>query len=327
VHDVECVTYDTKMPDANFHGHEICFASYSDFPIFRNFTGLVIIDVTDKSNPYEISRGTWDYGRYSHQGSLTEDGRYFIIGDEVDESDHMMLTRTFIFDVIDLKNPVWTTTIQPGMGATGHNMYVHGSLLYQSNYGDGLRILEPNDTPNGPVYEEIGHFDVYPERDGYGYFGTWSNYLFRESGMVAVTGTFEGLFILKPHPELLPTQRINYCTPYPCQNGGSCINELDTYRCICNPQYIGFNCSCKWSIEKCQCVNSTCPPDFRCQSRLKDDDICIKIVPTPAPINSPNSPTNGTISYGCRKYASIFSEGSIFLFLSIAMLLSMLSII
>eukprot|EP00463_Aulacantha_scolymantha_P003306 TRINITY_DN4154_c1_g1_i1.p1 TRINITY_DN4154_c1_g1~~TRINITY_DN4154_c1_g1_i1.p1 ORF type:complete len:149 (+),score=14.24 TRINITY_DN4154_c1_g1_i1:120-566(+) len=120
------------------------------------YKGLVIVDVTNKSNPVELGRVSWPKAAYSHQGSLTQHAHYFLMGDEVDESEFMMPTRSFLIDISNLKQPKMVHIVK-GFGATGHNMYNHGSLIYQSNYRDGLRILKYNES-SAPFasFKEIG---------------------------------------------------------------------------------------------------------------------------------------------------------------------------
>ena len=65
-----------------------------------------------------------------------------------------------------------------------------GDRMYQSNYDAGFRVLDISD-PERPV--EIGYFDTSPYQGG----ASWSNYPYFESGIIAVTGTGDGLFILK----------------------------------------------------------------------------------------------------------------------------------
>ena len=36
---------------------------------------------------------------------------------------------------------------------------------------------------------------------------------------------------------------IDDCSPNPCQNGGSCIDEVDSYKCECVEGYFGENCN------------------------------------------------------------------------------------
>lgn len=34
----------------------------------------------------------------------------------------------------------------------------------------------------------------------------------------------------------------SYCASSPCQQGGICIDNLNTYVCLCGPGYSGMNC-------------------------------------------------------------------------------------
>jgi len=45
---------------------------------------------------------------------------------------------------------------------------------------------------------EIAHFDTFPANDGISFSGTWSNYPYFPSGVIAVTDKNEGLYILQP---------------------------------------------------------------------------------------------------------------------------------
>ena len=74
-HDVQCVIY--RGPDATYHGREICVAPSE--------TAINIVDVTDKSNTVSVAVMNYPLTAYSHQGWFTEDYRYFIANDELDE--------------------------------------------------------------------------------------------------------------------------------------------------------------------------------------------------------------------------------------------------
>jgi choice-of-anchor B domain-containing protein len=73
--------------------------------IGSNEDKVVIADVSDKSNPVTISNIDYSNISYTHQGWFTEDLRYFIVGDELDEQFIGTNTRTLIFDFNDLDNP------------------------------------------------------------------------------------------------------------------------------------------------------------------------------------------------------------------------------
>ena len=78
-----------KGPDTKYKGKEI-FLGSNDYEIH-------IVDVTDKANPRSISTVKYGQLAYVHQGWLSEDHRYFFVGDELDERDHGIKTRTLGF--------------------------------------------------------------------------------------------------------------------------------------------------------------------------------------------------------------------------------------
>ena len=188
-HDAQCVIY--KGPDQKYQSREICFN--------MNETALSIADVTDKAHPIAVSRATYPNVGYAHQGWLTEDQRYLYQDDELDELENLVDgTRTLIWDVSDLANPVLAGQYISKNRATDHNLFIVGNTMYQSNYVSGLRVVDITDRLH-PV--QVGFFDTHPVGpDDPGFAGTWGNYPFFKSGVVAVTSMGEGLFILKKHP-------------------------------------------------------------------------------------------------------------------------------
>ena len=185
-HDAQCVVY--RGPDEDYQGREICFGS--------NETALSIADVTDRENPVVIARGEYPNVAYAHQGWLTEDHRYFFMGDEGDEVEGTVeRTRTLIWDVADLDDPLLLKEHFAETGTIDHNQYIRGNRLYQANLMSGLRVLDITDVEN-PV--EIGYFDTVPDDTGLPAFGgAWSNFPFFESGIVVVSSWGEGLFVVR----------------------------------------------------------------------------------------------------------------------------------
>ena len=180
-HDAQCVVY--HGPDSEHVGKEICLGS--------NETALSISDMTDKSAPLALSSASYPNVAYAHQGWLTEDHRYFYMNDEGDEPGGLVEgTRTLVWDVQDLDDPILVYEYIAETSATDHNLYIVGDRMYQSNYDAGFRVLDISQ-PERPV--EIGYFDTSPYQGG----ASWSNYPYFESGLIAVTGTGDGLFILK----------------------------------------------------------------------------------------------------------------------------------
>ena len=186
-HDAQCVTY--QGPDVAFQGREICFNCNEDT--------LTLADVTDKNNPVQLSRNGYSGVGYTHQGWLTEDHRYFLLDDELDEINNGHNTRTHIWDVTSLSAPVLIGTFESDMAASDHNLYTHQGFAYQANYRAGLRILNLDNISNG-ILSEVAWFDTRPESNSAGTSGAWSVYPFFESGNVVVSDTSGGLFVLRP---------------------------------------------------------------------------------------------------------------------------------
>lgn len=187
-HDAQCVLY--HGPDADYQGREIC--------VGFNETFITIADVTDKANPIAVSKADYPDVGYVHQGWLSEDHKYLFQNDELDEiKGDILNTRTLVWDVMDLDDPVLFAEYAAPGEAIDHNIYVKGNFLYQSNYVDGLRILDISD-PGNPV--EVAYFDTIDEDplNPRVFNGSWSNYPFFESGVIAVTSRAEGLFLLQP---------------------------------------------------------------------------------------------------------------------------------
>jgi choice-of-anchor B domain-containing protein len=188
-HDAQCVTY--RGPDRDYQGREICIGS--------NETHLSIADVTDKASPKAVSRASYPNVGYTHQGWFTDDQRYFLVDDEGDEvSGTVPRTRTLVWDLTDLDDPILVKEFLGTTPASDHNLYVKGNLVFQSNYTAGLRILDITD-PLNPV--EVGFLDVMPDGNNEaGFNGSWSNYPYFKSGTIVVTGIEQGLFIVRKAP-------------------------------------------------------------------------------------------------------------------------------
>ena len=186
IHDAQCVIY--QGPDADYQGREICFSA--------NETALAIADLTDKTNPRALSRASYPNVSYSHQGWLTEDHKYFYMNDETDEFNGLVdHTRTLLWDVQDLEDPLLIKEIFLDSEAIDHNLYIRGNFMYQANYLSGLRILDITDIENP---SEIGFFDTVPYgADEPSFGGAWSSYPFFKSGIIAVTSKAEGVFLVK----------------------------------------------------------------------------------------------------------------------------------
>jgi len=185
-HDAQCIVY--RGPDTEHQGSEICFGS--------NETALSIADVTDKANPVALSSATYPNTGYTHQGWIDEQHEYFYVNDELDElQDLTDGTRTLVWDVRDLDDPLLVTEYVSENKSSDHNLYILGDLMYQSNYVSGLRVFDISDRANP---KPVGFLDTVPwGDDAPGFDGSWSNYPYFESGIVVVTSGKEGVFVVR----------------------------------------------------------------------------------------------------------------------------------
>ena len=191
IHDAQIITYEGE--DKNYFGKEILLGSNSDG---GETNQLIILDVTEKTNPELISTISYSYGGYTHQGWIDEDHRYFYLGDELDELRYGNKTRIISFDLKDLKNPKIHSVYQGKTNAIDHNLYIKSNKLYLSNYTAGLRELNIENIENKEVVEEA-FFDSHPESDDASFEGVWNSYPFFESGVIAVSDIKRGLFLIK----------------------------------------------------------------------------------------------------------------------------------
>ncbi|MDX1493210.1 MAG: choice-of-anchor B family protein [Longimicrobiales bacterium] len=192
-HDAQCLVYDG--PDPDYAGRQLCIGS--------NESELNIADVTDKSNPRTVARVTYPNVAYAHQGWFDDERRYFYMNDEGDETaGNVDRTRTLVWDLTDLDDPILVKEYFGPVAASDHNLYVVGDRMYQSNYGSGLRVLDISDREEP---REIAFFDSAPYNANEPGFsatesGAWSNYPFFEDGLVIFTSVREGLFIMRVSP-------------------------------------------------------------------------------------------------------------------------------
>ncbi|MFN7972179.1 MAG: choice-of-anchor B family protein [Acidobacteriota bacterium] len=186
-HETECVTY--NGPDVQHAGKEICFANNEDT--------LTIVDVTNKATPVMLSRTGYAGSGYTHQGSLLRGQRYDVIDDEFDEANYGHNTRTWVFDLQDLDNPVLVGHHDGPVAAIDHNQYTKGNYSFQTNYRAGLRIQDLTGIATANI-QEVAYFDIYPSSNSASFNGSWGNYPYLKSGTILVSGLEQGLFCLRP---------------------------------------------------------------------------------------------------------------------------------
>ena len=186
-HDAQVVTYDG--PDSDYNGKEILIGS--------NVDKVSIVDVTDKANPVSIATLVYPNVSIAHQGWFTQDKRYFILGDEGDESNESFKTHTYVFDFNDLDDPKLHHQYTGPTNAIDHNGYVKGNLFYLANYTAGVRIIDLQNIEEKAL-EEVGFFDTFPSNNNVGFGGgVWSVYPYLPSGNIILSDLDGGLFVIR----------------------------------------------------------------------------------------------------------------------------------
>jgi choice-of-anchor B domain-containing protein len=187
VHDTQCVNY--NGPDGKYLNREICFCYNED--------SLTIVDVTNKGTPRQVSRIGYTGSQYTHQGWLVPDRTHLLLDDELDELENVNHhTRTMIWKVTTLENPVLVNSFYSSEEVIDHNLYTLGDRAYLSNYCGGLRVYDISGVKDGSL-SEVGYFDVAPTCSTRKFLGTWSNYPYFPSGNTIVSSIDYGLFVVK----------------------------------------------------------------------------------------------------------------------------------
>jgi choice-of-anchor B domain-containing protein len=196
VHDSQSILY--HGPDTRFQGKEILLNSPGGSP-------LSLVDVTDKNDIKVIKSLPYAQQGYAHQGWFTEDHQFFLANDEFDELIQNSFTRTHIWDMRVIDNPVYMGFYEHTTLATDHNLFIKGNLLYESNYTAGLRVFDLSNLslvadgllPISSALIPVGYFDTKPGIDQAGFNGAWHNYPYFASGTILISDIEDGLFIVR----------------------------------------------------------------------------------------------------------------------------------
>jgi choice-of-anchor B domain-containing protein len=161
-----------------------------------------IVDVTNKSSTLRLSSKTYPNAGYTHQGWLTEDQRYFFMDDELDETGGLTggKTRTHLWDVSDLNNPVYRGFFDQASTAIDHNLYVKDGFVFETNYTTGLHMFKIGNLegPSSQWLTEVAFFDTYLPNNGATFNGAWNNYPYFPSGNIPISDINGGLFVVRP---------------------------------------------------------------------------------------------------------------------------------
>jgi len=255
--------------DSNVRCHDFQIVSYTSFPnagreiayCFAENDGLRIVDVTNKAAMFKLSELVYPTTHYTHQGWLTEDRNYVLLGDEGDELNdpNVTSTTTYVVDVSDVTAPQLTTTFSNGLASIDHNLMVTGGFAFEANYSSGLRIFSICDVDN---IHETGFFDSYPANDSASYNGAWGVSSALPSGNVIVSDRSAGLLVLdvaaavayavdkcSTGPALL--ESCDACVAQICDDLPACCDSSWSNSCIPGVRTICDSLLCEESAGSC----------------------------------------------------------------------------
>lgn len=249
-HDAQCVTYAGPDADYNGAGEDGVLGTEDDVPasdiclFFQEDAGVYVVDVSavtrdgNAAGAEMLTRFTYDSINYTHQGWFTDNQRWVLFNDELDESgaaatalggrgSQNLNTTTYWVDLEDLDvGATQAASPFPDVNqelvrswsnentiAIDHNMYPVGidpetgrGLLFQANYGAGLRVLQFSDESlagdPAEAFEEVAYFDTYPGPGPSEFYGAWNTYPFFESGKIVLSDFQSGLLVLDVHDEV-----------------------------------------------------------------------------------------------------------------------------
>ena len=161
---------------------------------------------------------------------MTEDHRYALLGDELDELDTTTQpwklksdakTRTIVVDITDLDNPILHFNYFGNTKSIDHNGYIVGNNYFLASYTSGLRVINIKNIDD-KNFNEIGFFDTHTDTHNHnlvrqtlirnsdpgdhtgkkgqeidGFNGAWSVYPFFKSENIIISDINSGLFIVR----------------------------------------------------------------------------------------------------------------------------------
>ena len=184
-----------------------------------NETSVDLWDVTEKSAPARLSTTTYPTATYVHSGWPTQDNRFIIVHDELDELRRSLNTHIYTLDIADLRTPSLVTSYVGATTSTDHNGYNIGNRYYVAHYKRGLVIF---DSTSPTSLTEVGSFDTYltPSANSAGTDGAWGTYPFLPSGTLLVSDIENGLFLLRKNETLPPPAAVPDPPATPPSRGG-----------------------------------------------------------------------------------------------------------
>lgn len=173
--------------DAHYF-HDIIVRNDTLFGSAGGSSGVVVLDVHDKTSPVMVTNIPLPDGGFSHNAWVTEDGRYLLTTQE-----NKGLT-VKMWDITDVFHAVIVDEYLSAPSLLAHNAHIRDDYAYISHYGDGLRILDISERDH---MVEVAFYDTYSNDSGALFEGNWGAFPFTASGYVYASDEDNGLFVVE----------------------------------------------------------------------------------------------------------------------------------
>ena len=174
------------------------------------FEGFFIFDCVDLNNVKLLAQIATS--GYNHNSWSEPSGRYIYYTEEIPAGRPVQIVDLAKLHEgeIEIAGFVLDTLLGQGLGLPiPHNVYVRDTLMFNSQYEDGLLVYSVA-KPEQPRL--IAYYDTHSQNTVYnGYFGNWGNYPWLPSGNIIAGDMQNGLFILR----LTPENTVHTHTPTP----------------------------------------------------------------------------------------------------------------
>lgn len=161
------------------------------------YEGYFIYDCTNPDTAVLIT-SLPPAGGYHHNSWLSKDGRYAYCTEEIPTGRPILIVD--LQDIANANIEVVGSFLDQALpvgdkNAIPHNVYIRDSLLFDSQYEDGLLVYNISN-PTAPAL--VAYYDTHPENTEYNtYYGCWGNYPWLPSGTIIAGDMQNGLQLLK----------------------------------------------------------------------------------------------------------------------------------